>query len=114
MKKKIGEVVLGNYNTPLWGSIFNHRDDMLMTIYFTKDSSPRYHDWYKKLDKIGFRIIQKGSWRYGYYYKILATESLEDMQKILDKLEKIKSDDVTFDIKKSVRELYNRIVLEKI
>lgn len=120
MKKKIGTVSMdktllnGKCSTPIWTSIFTYNNSILTTVYFTTDKSPRFTNWYKELGELGFKIIVKGSWRFGYYYKIIITKPIKEMQKIIDILNKINYKDLVFNFEYTIEEIYRKFVLDSI
>ena len=110
MKKKIGDKYEGSLSTPIWAQIYNYKDTIFMTIFFTRQTSPRCTDWFKDIEDMGFKIISKGNYQYGYYYKILISKPIDKMQKVLNKLNK--SND--FEFKYSVEDMYSKYVLDKL
>jgi len=119
MKKKLGEKLVDNYSTPLWIQFHEFKDTMYASIYFTHSSSPRGDLWYSNIQPLGFKIISKGNWRYGYYYKVILTCEAENLQEKLNKLSEWKfvtGDGVThsFNIKFTAEEIYTRMVMEKL
>ena len=78
----------------IWASIWKGSEDnkTLATIFFTRQDSPRFNEWFKSLCEVPkyghWNIIQKGTYIHGYYYKISITTVLDNAQKLLDSLEK--------------------------
>lgn len=96
--KKIGYLIEANDNhlapnnkDMLWASIWKGSDGKaLVTMFFTKQTSPRFNEWFKSLCDASthghWSIIQKGTYIHGYYYKISITIKLDNAQNLLDSL----------------------------
>ena len=110
MKRQIGnKYELSRGTTPIWASIHTYKDVTYMTLFFTRTNSPRDEDWYKDIEHLGFNILEKGGFRYGYYYKILISRPVDEMQEVLDTLEGNE-----FKFKYNVEEMYLKFVSEKL
>jgi len=124
MKKKIGKKnIIGDNgtseDTPLWISFFEYNDTLFASIYFTESNSPRNKNWFTPLSDIGFKIISKGNYRYGYYYKIICSKPLDKIQPVLDKLKEfneidLDGDENSFEIDYTIEEIYNKYISEKL
>jgi len=114
MKKRIGTKITGQFETPLWITFYEYNDKIFASIYFTRQISPRYDDWFKDLQNFGFKIIPKGSYRYGYYYKIIASRPADTMQKLINELKVWEYDNNSFDIRNTVDGIFNKMVVEMI
>ena len=102
--KKIGELVEIEDEQPIdsfehrdfiWASIWKGGSDdnkTLVTIFFTKQDSPMNNSWFKSLCEVSknshWNIIQKGTYRHGFYHKISITVLLDNAQNLLNRLEK--------------------------
>jgi len=115
MDKKIGDFCVdGKDVTPVWASIYTYEGITYMSMFFTRGSSPRYDEWYKSLEPLGFKLITKGGFRYGYYYKVIISKKIDNMQDTIDKLKEWKESNRSFNFKYSVEEMYNKFVLAKL
>lgn len=109
----------------IWASIWKGEDDnkTLVTIFFTRQISPRYNEWFKSLCDIPERghwnIIQKGTYQHGFYFKVSITTVLDNAQKLLDSLHKWKfhtDDSINFSIEltKDIDTLYTELLAKVI
>lgn len=111
MKKMIGSFE----DTPLWITFHEYEDKQYASIFFTQQNSPRYDTWYKSLIKdLNFKIIEKGSYRYGFYYKVLCSYPLSKMNHVFKKLKEKKFEGKYFTINTTFDEIYSRTMLEKL
>ena len=95
-KKRIGMLTITSdvghdSERPIWATIWNSDDATCITIFFIQEDYPNDKAWFRSLlrsIKTGtWRIIMKGTYRYGYYYKIVGTTVVENGNKLFDELD---------------------------
>jgi len=116
MKKRIGYALLeGMKKKPIWGTVYSWETDIYMSIYFNIPDNPVNCNWYMDLKaRYNFKTIEKGGYRYGFYYKIICSRKIDDMRHLLKELKKWEYSDNKFNIKLDVDEVLSCAVLNKL